>query len=118
MELILPHRAVTLNQELDFNERNQAIFALLDETIQFHENSMTVEEYLRHTFNKQNTRAILDMIGYYLTKNNLGEESDSKRDKEVLSITKQEEMETGSKKHTTFSSMGTENQNRLLLGAD
>ena len=50
----------------------------------------------------------MDIIGYFLTKEN-------KKDLEVLSNTKQKEMINGSKRHTTFSGMGYDNQVKVGL---
>lgn len=107
MKLKMTHKTYNLDMELPLQDRVKAINDLLGEDIIFHEEVMTVEEYFRHTWNKQNTKISLDIIGYYLTKEN--------RDLEVLSTKKQLEMETGSKRHTTFTSMGYDNQVALGL---
>lgn len=102
MKLKLTHKTYNLNMEIPLTDRIPVINKILNESIEFHEEVMTVEEYFRHTWNKQNTKIALDIIGYYLTKEN--------RDLEVLSTKKQLEMDTGSKRHTTFSGMGYDNQ--------
>lgn len=130
MKLYLPHREVNLDSSLSFEERNQVIYKLLEETIEFHEQTMTVEGYFRYTWNKQPTKVSMDIIGYYLTKNNINEEelktiaededtSDEEKNNEedrwVISNKKQKEMRKGSKRHTTFSGMGYDNQVKVGL---
>lgn len=131
MKLHLPHREVNLDSNLPHEERNQVIFDLLEETIEFHEQTMTVEDYFRYTWNKQPTKVSMDIIGYYLTKNNMNEaeleeiedeneqetnnSNNNKEDRWVISNKKQKEMRKGSKRHTTFSGMGYENQVKVGL---
>ncbi|WP_144509947.1 hypothetical protein [Bacillus sp. FJAT-22090] len=108
MKLYLPHREATLDTSLGFTERNEEIYKLLEEStgLQDNENDiMSVEEYFRFTWDKQPTKISLDVIGYYLTKNNAEGE-----DRDVLSNGKQKEMIKGSNRHTTFSGMGYDNQ--------
>lgn len=105
MKLYLPHREVTLDTNLPFEERNKKIYDLLDEKIVFHEQEMTVEEYFRITWDKKHSKVSMDIIGYYLTKNNTEGE-----DREVLSNGRKKEMTRGSQRHTTFSGMGYDNQ--------
>lgn len=102
MKILLPHREVSLDSSLDMQQRKQVIEALLSEEIEFHAQTMTLEEYLRFTWNKQPSKTIMDMFSYYLTK--------EEKDKEVLSTDRIKEMEKGSKRHVTFGSMGAENQ--------
>jgi hypothetical protein len=102
MKLKLPHKNYNLNMELSIKERLPIIDEILNECIEFHEQKMTVEEYFRYTWDKQNTKVCLDIIGYYLTKEN--------RNLEILSNKKQIEMLKGSERHTTFSGMGYDNQ--------
>ena len=102
MKLKLPHKTHILDMCLPLDNRVQVINKILLEDIEFHSEVMTVEEYFRYTWNKQNTKISLDIIGYYLTK--------EKRELDILSTKKQLEMETGSKRHTTFSGMGYDNQ--------
>ena len=105
MKITLPHREVRLDTSLPFDERNKEINTILSEVIEFHAESMTVEEYFRYTWNKANTKVCMDIIGYYLTKGNAEGE-----DREVISNKKMIEMVKGSTRHTTFSGMGYENQ--------
>lgn len=105
MKLYLPHREVDLDVNLSFTERNEKIFEILAEEIVFHEETMSVEEYFRYTWEKEPSKVSMDIIGYYLTKNNYEGE-----DREVLSNKKQKEIRKGSKRHTTFSGMGYDNQ--------
>lgn len=110
MKLFLPHREVVLDANLGFAERNEIINQLLQEVIEFHEQKMTVEDYFRYTWNKSPTKMSMDIIGYYLTKNNIDGE-----DRDVLSKGQQKEMLKGSKRHTTFSGMGYDNQVKVGL---
>lgn len=113
MKLILPHREVSLVAELDYKERNTFVSNLLSEPTGLTDNeneSLTVEEYFRYTWNKQNTRTSLDIISYYLTKGNSEGE-----DKEVLSHKKEKELQKGSKRHVTFSGMSIRQQEDLGL---
>lgn len=110
MKLYLPHRTVDLNTDLPFKERNTVIHELLEEEMSFQDETMTVEEYFRHTWNKEPTKVSMDIIGYYLTKNNYEGE-----DREILSNGKQKEMRKGSKRHTTFTGMGVDSQVALGL---
>lgn len=100
MKLKLPHKTYNLDTNLAIEERLLMINTLLEEKIEFYEQVMTVEEYFRHTWEESKT--CMDIIGYYLTK------EDKKL--EILSNNKQQEMKTGSKRHTTFSGMGYANQ--------
>lgn len=109
MKLYLPHREANLDTSLAFSDRNDIIYKLLNESTGLHDNEndvMTVEDYFRFTWNKQPTKVSMDIISYYLTKNN----TEENEDKEVLSNVKQKEMLKGSKRHTTFSGMGYDNQ--------
>lgn len=100
MKLYLPHREANLDTTLDYDKRNECIHAILEEEVEFHSETMTVEDYFRRTWNDKTTKVLMDVIGYYLTKNNtVGE------DREVLSNYKQKEMRVGSKRMITFSGM-------------
>lgn len=107
MEILLPHRKVELDTSLTFEERTKVINSLLNEVIDFHAQSMTVEEYFRFTWKKNSTITCMDIIGYYLSK--------EEKDLTILSQKKENEMAKGSKRHTTFSSMGKENQQQYGL---
>lgn len=113
MRLILPHRDVSLMADIDFEKRNELILNLLKEStgLKDSENDiLTVEEYFRFTWDKQNTRTALDIISYYLTKGNTDEEGE---DREVLSHKKEKELQKGSKRHVTFSGMSIRQQEDL-----
>lgn len=115
MKLLLSHREVNLSSELDFDERKTFIEELLNEPtgLQDNENDyLTVEQYFRYTWDKQNTRTALDIISYYLTKGNSEFEGE---DKEVLSHKKEKELKKGSKRHVTFSAMSIIQQEDLGL---
>lgn len=126
MKLKLPHGEIFLDSELPFETRKQEVDKLLASKIVFQSETMTVEEYFRHTWEKSPTKTCMDMIGYYLTKNNRSEEEleadkkeddkNYKEDKYVLSNKKTKEMQKGSYRHTTFSSMGIEYQ--TMMGID
>lgn len=105
MKLYLPHREADLSVSLGYNERNELIHSILEEKLDFHEEVMSVEEYLRRTWNRDSSKVLMDIIGYYLTKNNFEGE-----DREVLSNGKVKEMKKGSKRMTAFSGMGLDNQ--------
>lgn len=107
MKILLPHREVNLDSSLNTQKRKLFIDALLAEPIEFQSQTMSVEEYLRFTWDKNNSKKIMDIVAYYLTK--------EEKDKAILSKKKEEEMKRGSKRHTTFSSMGAENQEALGL---
>lgn len=102
MKLKLPHKTYNLDMEASIENRMTTINEILSEVIDFQEESMTVEEYFQLTWDKPNSKTCMDIIGYYLTK--------EKRNLDVLSNDKQKEMLHGSKRHTTFSGMGYENQ--------
>lgn len=115
MKLILAHREVSLSSELDFKERKEFIESLLSEPTGLQDSNddyLTVEEYFRYTWNKQNTRTALDIISYYLTKGNSDTEGE---DREVLSHRKEKELKKGSKRHVTFSGMSIRQQEDLGL---
>ena len=102
MKLRLPHKTHNLDLKMETDDRLALINRILTEEINFQDQTMTVEEYFSHTWDKQNTKVALDIIGYFLTK------EDKKL--EILSNSKRKEMENGSNRHTTFSGMGIENQ--------
>lgn len=104
MKLKLPHKTYDLDMNLNITDRLVVINELLKEKIEFHDETMTVEEYFRYTWTnpKANSKTCMDIIGYYLTK--------EEKDLEILSKGKQNEMLKGSKRHTTFSGMGYDNQ--------
>lgn len=124
MKISFPHREVSLdiddNTIPSIEERKKIVNALLAEKIEFHNETMTVEDYLGVTWEKQPTKTILDLLGYYLakesfTEDELDSEDEIKEDRYIISLSKMEEMETGSKRHTTFTSMGKENHYKLGL---
>lgn len=115
MKLILAHREVSLTSELDYQERKMFIENLLSEPTGLKDNEdddLTIEQYFRYTWEKQNTRTAMDIISYYLTKGNSDFEGE---DKEVLSHRKEKELKKGSKRHVTFSAMSVKHQEDLGL---
>lgn len=98
MKLKLSHKTYDLDVELSEQERMKVINNILIDKIEFHEETMTVEEYFRYTWNKQTTKTCIDIIAYYLTKEN--------RNLDVLSKTKENEMIKGSKRQVPFTSLG------------
>lgn len=127
MIIKLPQEDYFLNSELPFCKRNEEVNNLLLKKIEFYSETMTVEEYFRITWEIPESKKCMDMIGYYLSKNNRSEDEleqdradndgkDSKEDKYILSNKKIKEMQKGSKRHTTFSSMGIEY--RAMMGID
>lgn len=106
MKLILPHRKVKLDTELNEEQRKTAIELLLQEDVPFDRVKdgqlesiyISLEEYLRITWNKPNSKILMDIMSYYLTK--------EEKNLEILSNEKQKEIVKGSKRHTNFSSLG------------
>lgn len=118
MKLYLPHREVTLDTSLPYPQRKEAIEKILGESTNLEDRDfdlMTVEDYFRFTWDEPTTKVLMDIIGYYLTKNNTEEEGE---DKEVLSNKKQKEIRKGSKRHTTFSGLPNEVQTSMGLKDD
>lgn len=102
MKLKLPHQTIELDLNLPLNERIPIINNILQTRIEFHSSTMTIEDYFHETWDNQGTKICLDIIGYYLTKEN--------QEMSVLSAQREREMANGSGRHVTFSSMGYENQ--------
>lgn len=102
MKLKLPHKTYNLDMNLKVEERLNTVNKILKDKIKFHSETMTVEDYFHYTFKDDRSKQLMDIIGYYLTK------EDKKL--EILSNNKQDEMLNGSKRHTTFSGMGYDNQ--------
>lgn len=102
MKLHLPHKSYDMDMSIPIEERKVVVDKILIDSIEFHDETMTVEEYFRYTWNKDYTKTLMDMIAYYLTK--------EEKELDVLSHKKQKEMEKGSKRHTTFSSLSIDNQ--------
>ncbi|MEK4025493.1 hypothetical protein [Sporosarcina sp. FSL W7-1283] len=106
MKLKMPHKTYILDFELDLVERLEVVNRILADKIDFNGEKMTVNEYFRETWNvlsyKDTTITYKEIIGYYLTK--------EEKDLSVLSRDKLKEMSRGSKRHTTFSGMGYDNQ--------
>lgn len=73
-------------------ERLVEINKVLESELIFDGREMTVEDYLRETWNKPNTITTLDRIGYYLSKM---PEQNNKHDLEVLSKNDEMEMNKG-----------------------
>src|SRR5699024_1925954 len=102
MKLQLPNKTYDLDMSIPLENRILEINSILEEKVEFHNSTMSIEEYFRETWDNQGTKMCMDMIGYYLTKVD--------KDLSTMSNKKVEELERGSNRHTTFSSMGYENQ--------
>lgn len=107
MKVLLPHRTVSLDSSLEPNDRVKVIETLLKEEIEFHSETMTLEEYLTFTWKKQNSKVIMDMFSYYLTK--------EEKNLEVLSHSKEKEISKGTKKYTNFSNLSEDDKELLGL---
>lgn len=100
----------TLEMGLPIEEKLQAVNHLLQTTLEFHDNMMTIEEYFTVTWDKPHTITAMDLIAYYLTKEN--------EDLSTLSRKRMIEIAIGSERHTTISSMGMEHQIRMGMVDD
>lgn len=111
MKLILPHRKANLDSSLPVEEKKIVIENLLKEKIEFHSETMTLEDYLTLTWKKENSMRIMDMIGYYLTK--------EEKNLDIISRDKEKEMNRGhyrgEKRYTSYSNLSTENKEKLGL---
>lgn len=109
MKLKLPHRDINLPLNNTASERIKHTNEILKEVIHFHEQDMTVEEYFTFTWDKRTTKVCLDILAYYITK------EDKNYDTEVLSQRQMIEIQKGSKRHTTFSALPNEMQIEIGL---
>lgn len=105
MKLKLPHKTIDLDLDSPVEERVATINNILSTKMEFHNSTMTIEEYFQATWDNPSTKICLDVIGYFLTKEN--------HDLSVLSKDREKEMANGSERHVTFSSMGHENQTNV-----
>lgn len=88
-----------LDDKLEPNERLLEVNKMLKTVVQFDDDSMTVEEFLRFTWDKPTSINIMDLISIYLSKM---PEQNGKEDKFVLSNNDVLEMNKGvrrTKKH-------------------
>lgn len=108
MKILLPHRSVSLDSSLPVEEKKQVVESLLSEKIGFHAQTMTLEEYLVYTWEKQNSKVIMDMFAYYLTK--------EEKNLEILSHKKEKEMSKGTSKYTQFDNLSEDD--KQLLGIE
>lgn len=121
MKIILPHREVILDINpktiLPVNKRKEIVNDILSEEIVFHSEKMTVEEYLIYTWEKQSSKAILDMFGYFLSKDNPTEEQKNdtnylgkpiKEDRFIISETEREQIQKGHPRYKTVEDMNYE----------
>ena len=108
MKILLPHRTVSLDSWLTVEEKKQVIESLLSEDIEFHSQTMTLEEYLVYTWNKQKSKIIMDMFAYYLTK--------EEKNLEILSYKKEKEMSKGTNKYKHFDNLSEDD--KTLLGIE
>lgn len=110
MKILLPHRTVSLDSSLSIEEKKKVVEELLSEKIEFHAETMTLEEYLSFTWEKQNSKVIMDLLSYYLTK--------EEKNLEVLSQQREKEIVKGSYKgkasiYTSFETLSEEKKDKL-----
>ena len=108
MKILLPHRTVSLDYWLTVEEKKHVIESLLSEEIEFHAQTMTLEEYLVYTWDKQKSKVIMDMFAYYLTK--------EEKNLEILSRIKINEMTKGTNKYTHLDDLSEDD--KTLLGIE
>ena len=105
MKILLPHNTVSLDSSLPVEEKKKIVESLLAEKIEFHAETMTLEEYLVYTWNKQNSKVIMDMFAYYMTK--------EEKNLEILSHKKENEMTKGTSKYTQFDGLSEDDKKSL-----
>jgi hypothetical protein len=113
MKLKLPtNKSIQLDQTLNSEERLQFINNLLLFEFDLDEKHFTLEQYFQETWNKDNTKVCMDIIGYYLSK---GDIVKYQHDKEVMSKSKVSKMNNGDKNKINFSDLKLEDQFALGL---
>lgn len=85
-------KSFLLPDNIEPEERLVEINKVLESTLKFHGEEMTVEEYFRYTWDKDHTRTTLDRISFYLAK--MPEQS-GQHDKEIISRNDDMEMVKG-----------------------
>lgn len=110
MKILLPHKTVNLDSSLSIEEKKEVVENLLSEKIEFHAETMTLEEYLSYTWEKPNSKVIMDMLAYYLTK--------EEKNLEVLSHKKENEISKGSERYTNFSNLSEEDKETLGIATE
>lgn len=110
MKILLPHKTVSLDSSLSIEEKKKVVESLLSEEMEFHAETMTLEEYLSLTWKKPNSKVIMDMLAYYLTK--------EEKNLEILSHKKENEISKGSERHTNFSSLSKDDKELLGIATD
>ena len=110
MKILLPHREVSLDSSLTIEEKKKVVEHLLSENIEFHAQTMTLEEYLTLTWEKQNSKVIMDMLAYYLTK--------EEKNLEILSHKKENEISKGTKRYTNFSNLSEDDKELLGIATE
>ena len=110
MKILLPNKTVNLDSSLSIEEKKKVVENLLSEEIEFHAETMTLEEYLSLTWKKPNSKVIMDMLAYYLTK--------EEKNLEILSHKKENEISKGSQRHTNFSSLSEEDKETLGIATE
>ena len=96
-----------LETGIHIEDRIELIQSLLQQTLEFQNMTMSVEDYFHYTWDNPNTIKAMDMIAYYLTK--------VEQDLTVLSRKRMKEISRGSDRHVTFGSLGLEQQIRFGL---
>ncbi len=92
MQVKINNKKYLLEKTNDVEKRNEIVKELLSRELVFYEETMTIEEYLYHTWDKESSKIALDIIGYYLSKM---PNQDGKTDLEVLNEHQEKEMTTG-----------------------
>jgi hypothetical protein len=113
MKLRLPtNKNINLDETLNSEERLEFINNLLLIEFDLDDRHFTLEKYFRETWDKENTKVCMDIIGYYLSK---GCVPKYHHDKEVLSKSKIHKMNNGDKNKINFSDLKLEDQFALGL---
>lgn len=85
-------KSFLLPDNIEPHERLIEINKVLESTLKFHGDEMTVEEYFRFTWDKDHTRTTLDRISSYLAKM---PEQNGQHDKAIISKNDEMEMNKG-----------------------
>lgn len=86
-----------LDATLPSDEKLELVTTLLQRQLEFHNRTMSIEEYFQFTWNNKDTKKAIDLIAYYLTKED--------KDLTTLSRKKMKEISRGSDRHIVFSAM-------------
>lgn len=95
-----------LDLNLSMEERLIAINVILKEEISIGNGKISIQDYFLETWDKNNTRTCLDIIGYYLTKENHNKRDDS----DIISRRKYREMVNWNDRYSVFSDLSIKDQ--------